>query len=313
MLVSIPKNRIRKGMFIESVACPSQEFGKRRFLLNNEDDLRAIALSSADVVLINLSRGVDQDGRTVKIDPRPKGIDLSIEAKTRQIRDDIGEQTVAARGSLQEIAGGSAPDMASLEPMAEVVDRAWSHDPLVALELTRLKTKDETTYAHSMAVSGLLSLMGRSLRMDEKTVREMGVAGILHDIGKLHIPDDILTKPAKLTQEEREIIRNHPEAGYQILKAYPNMSPIILDICRLHHEALDGSGYPLGLKAAKLPLHVRIATVCDVFEALTSIRPYKRPWSTEQAIKWMFERPHFFDAKLVIRLGSLLAPGDRIN
>ncbi|QLF69826.1 HD domain-containing protein [Peteryoungia desertarenae] len=313
MLISIPKNRIRKGMYIESVACPSREFSKRRFLLSNEDDLRAIALSSADVVLINVSRGVDQDGRTVRIEPQKLGLDMSFEAKARQIRDSIGAQTVAAKASLEEIAGGTTPDMTSLEPMADVVDRAWSDEPLVALELTRLKTKDETTYEHSLAVSGLMALMGRALRLDEKTVREMGIAGILHDIGKLHIPDDILTKPANLTSREREIIRNHPEAGYQILKAYPNMSPIILDICRLHHEALDGSGYPLGLKAPKLPLHVRIATVCDVFEALTSIRPYKRPWSTEQAIKWMFERPQFFDAKLVIRLGSILTPGGRIS
>jgi len=78
----------------------------------------------------------------------------------------------------------------------------------------------------------------------------------------------------------------------------------VLDICRYHHEVLDGSGYPLGLKADQLSPEIRLSTVCDVFEALTSTRPYKRPW-TREALNWMFDRGHLFDKKLVIRLGSI--------
>jgi HD-GYP domain-containing protein (c-di-GMP phosphodiesterase class II) len=130
---------------------------------------------------------------------------------------------------------------------------------------------------------------------------------MLHDIGKLLIPNEILTKPGKLTDQERLVIRNHPEAGYRLLKTYPDLPPVVLDICRLHHEALDGSGYPLGLKKKDLSTPVRLSTVCDVFEALTSVRPYKRPWTSTEALDWMFARPQFFDRKMVIRLGSVLA------
>ena len=91
-----------------------------------------------------------------------------------------------------------------------------------------------------------------------------------------------------------------------MLKTYPEIPQVALDICRLHHEVLDGSGYPLGLKQKDLSATVRLSTVCDVFEALTSVRPYKRPWTSTEALDWMFARPHLFDRKMVIRLGSVL-------
>ena len=197
--------------------------------------------------------------------------------------------------------------MAHLSQAAEDNAGVWSDSTVVALEVTRLKSKDQTTYVHSLAVSGMMTLLARSLEMDEQTTGILGVAGMLHDIGKLLIPNEILTKPGKLTDQERLVIRNHPEAGCRLLQTYPDLPPVVLDICRLHHEALDGSGYPLGLKQKDLSVPVRLSTVCDVFEALTSVRPYKRPWTSTEALNWMFARPHLFDRKMVIRLGSVLA------
>lgn len=303
MLVKIAKDRIRKGMFVESVACPSREFARRRFLLTTEAEIAAILATSAADVSINVKLGVDPDGR-----PPAKRSTTMVPDRARmaEVRNEITHSARALKTSLGDLVAGGSLEMAKLSQAATDNASVWSDSATIALEVTRLKSKDECTYVHSLAVSGMMTLLARSLDMDEETTTVLGVAGILHDIGKLLIPDEILTKPGKLTDRERLIIRNHPEDGYQLLKAHPDLPPIVLDICRQHHEALDGSGYPLGLKRNDLSMPVRLSTVCDVFEALTSARPYKRAWTSAEALDWMFARPQLFDRKMVIRLGSVL-------
>ena len=316
MLVKLTKDRIRKGMFIESVACPSGEFAKRRFILTTDRDLAAIIRSSANEVLINVGLGLDAEGRAPETRPSrrrivpPSGKGPGAEAdEIQRVRNDLAHTRQALKTRLTDMVAGGPLDLDDLSAVAESNARSWRDSAVIALEVTRLKSKDETTYVHSLAVSGMMTLLGNALDVDEEMLGILGVAGILHDIGKLLIPNEILTKPGELTQQEREVIRSHPEVGYQLLKSYPGIPPLILDICRLHHEALDGSGYPLGLKQGALDMPVRLSTVCDVFEALTSVRPYKRPWTSTEALHWMFARPHLFDRKMVIRLGSVLVDG----
>ncbi|MFN3720863.1 MAG: HD-GYP domain-containing protein [Rhizobium rhizophilum] len=304
MLVKIAKDRIRKGMFVESVACPSREFARRRFLLKTDAELAAILATSAVEVSINVRLGVDPDGRKPQAGKSDR---LRDPVRIAAVRSEVSQSAKALRASLGHLVAGGSLDMTGLSQAAEENAGIWSDSTVIALEVTRLKSKDETTYVHSLAVSGMMTLLARSLEMDEETTGILGVAGMLHDIGKLLIPNEILTKPGKLTDQERLVIRNHPEAGYRLLKTYPDLPPVVLDICRLHHEALDGSGYPLGLKKKDLSMPVRLSTVCDVFEALTSARPYKRSWTSTEALDWMFARPQFFDRKMVIRLGSVLA------
>ncbi len=306
MLVHLPKNRLRKGMFIELVECESHEFDKRRFLLVQDTDLQAIAESSAEFVLINIALGIDDKGHpptsscalaaSLGADPR----------SVAKIQQKIDHASTVLKTNLATIVSGTMPDIGAMTSIVQTMTSTWCAAPAIAMEMTRLKTKDEATYTHSLAVGTMMSLLGHSVKLDEETNSLLGVAGILHDIGKLLIPKEILTKPGQLTEEGRAVIRRHPEEGYQLLKAYPNISTTILDICRLHHEALDGSGYPLGLKANELDLPVRISTVCDVFEALTSTRPYKRSWPMNEALSWMFARPQLFDRKLVVRLSDSL-------
>ncbi|MDQ0423339.1 putative nucleotidyltransferase with HDIG domain [Peteryoungia aggregata LMG 23059] len=304
MLVKIQKQRIRKGMFIESVACPSREFARRRFILASDKDLAAILATSATEVSINIALGLDENGAQSRAGSQ--AAPHAEPQRAQAVRGEIDQAAITLRANLREIVGAGTLDMAGLSRAADDNARTWSDSAVIALEVTRLKTKDETTYVHSLAVSGMMTLLARALELDDETTGLLGVAGMLHDIGKLLIPNEILTKPGALTDAEREIIRNHPEAGYQLLKTYPEIPQVALDICRLHHEVLDGSGYPLGLKQKDLSATVRLSTVCDVFEALTSVRPYKRPWTSTEALDWMFARPHLFDRKMVIRLGSVL-------
>jgi HD-GYP domain-containing protein (c-di-GMP phosphodiesterase class II) len=311
MLVKLTKDRIAKGMFIESVACPSKEFSKRRFLLASDRDMAAIARTSASEVLINVALGLDADGRAPdKANEKRRNAKLAATAadtaEIRKVRGELDKTRQALKTQLTGIVAGERLDFDDLSAVAGQNAKTWKDSALIAIEVTRLKSKDETTYVHSLAVSGLMSLLGQALDFDDETIGVLAVAGMLHDIGKLLIPREILTKPGQLTPQEREIIRQHPEGGFQLLSGYPGMPQLVLDICRLHHEALDGSGYPLGLKQDALSAPVRLSTVCDVFEALTSVRPYKRPWTATEALDWMFGRPHLFDRKMVIRLGSVL-------
>jgi len=307
MLVMIAKNLVRKGMFIESVACPSREFSRRRFLLKSDAELAQILGTTAQEVVINVQLGLDPKGRAPSKRTPASQRRSATTAPALEMRGKISQSAQALRGSLGNLVEGGALDLKDLSQTSEANARLWSDNTVIALEVTRLKSKDETTYLHSLAVSGMMTLLGRSLDLDEEMVISLGVAGVLHDIGKLLIPDEILNKQGKLTDRERQIIRNHPEAGFQLLKAHPELPQVVLDVCRLHHEVLDGTGYPLGLKQKDLCVCVQLSTVCDVFEALTSIRPYKRPWSTTEALDWMFARPHVYDRKMVIRLGSVLS------
>jgi HD-GYP domain-containing protein (c-di-GMP phosphodiesterase class II) len=125
------------------------------------------------------------------------------------------------------------------------------------------------------------------------------MAGVLHDIGKLTIPMDVLHKQGPLNAAERRLVEQHPERGYALLSTQVNMPHLVLEICRSHHERLDGKGYPDRLVAENLSTEVRMSTICDVFDALTSARPYKKGWSSQQALSWMMARENQFDKALL--------------
>lgn len=294
MVRRIPKHLVRKGMFIESVECPNTEFSGRRFLVQSDETVRAILATSAAYALINPQRS------TIDIDAAAT---LAVEEQKRT-QETVAQGASMLRDSFAAVRSGDLR-AETLGPLANEISDRIDTSPEIFLKVTRLKSKDEGTYVHSLAVSALMMRLARLFDYDDATVRELGIAGLLHDVGKLMVPNAILNKTGQLEAAEKNLMRGHPDIGYRLLKELGTMSPLTLDIVRFHHEVLDGSGYPLGLKAEQLSQEIRLATVCDVFEALTSARPYKRPWTTRDALNWMFDRGHLFDKKLVLRLGSI--------
>jgi len=137
-----------------------------------------------------------------------------------------------------------------------------------------LEEKDPYTHGHSSRVSKISVAVGIEIGLGEEDLRMLRLGGLLHDIGKIGVPESILNKPGKLTKEEFDIVKSHPAEGERILKPIIKEEGI-LHIVRHHHEMLDGSGYPDGLKGKDIPLIVRIATVADVFDAMTSKRSYR--------------------------------------
>lgn len=278
-VVRIPKNQLRKGMYVESVECPDADFSKRRFLLDLDEDLEAIAAAPAEYVVVNISRGRGLNGALPQKKPLPEAREPD-EQKIRRAAETITRSTGAVKAGFANFVSDGHRILDDLTPVSRELKERMEEGPAVLLEMTRLKTKDEGTFVHSIAVGALMTSVGRAVGYDEATVEMLGVAGLLHDCGKLLIPNVILNKKGSLSDVERQIIR-------------------------YHHEFLDGSGYPLGLKGDALSGFVRLSTICDVYDALTSVRPYKKAWTGKQAIAWMFEQGDRFDRKLLLRLDQI--------
>ncbi len=129
---------------------------------------------------------------------------------------------------------------------------------------------------HSVAVCALMVALAKRMGMPDDQVREAGVAGLMHDVGKMMIASAVLNKPGRLTRDEFEIIKAHPELGVKILMDTQPVAASVIDVCLHHHEKVDGSGYPHGLKGDQISIFARMGAVCDVYDAITSDRPYKR-------------------------------------
>lgn len=151
--------------------------------------------------------------------------------------------------------------------------------------MSELMGTDMYTFKHSTEVAILSILIAQKFGMAPDVIRKIGMGAMLHDIGKVNVPNDILNKPEKLTPEEFQIIKEHARQGYELLKDSYSISPMSRQIILLHHEKLDGSGYPLGLSEDGIPLHVRIVSMCDVFNALISERSYRHAKSIDDALE----------------------------
>lgn len=157
--------------------------------------------------------------------------------------------------------------------------------------------RDEETGNHILRMAKYSRLIAKGLGLTEAECDEIELAAPMHDIGKIGVPDDILLKPGKLTDEEFAVIKTHPAIGYDILKGSPSKYLQVGAIIAYgHHEKYDGSGYPRGLSGEDIPLQARIVAVADVFDALTSVRPYKPAWTTERAVTYIGEQKgqHFY-------------------
>jgi HD-GYP domain-containing protein (c-di-GMP phosphodiesterase class II) len=168
----------------------------------------------------------------------------------------------------------------------DIATSMW-RNPGALISLARLKSHDNYSYMHSVAVCALMVALGRRLGLDEAQCREAGMAGMLHDIGKAMMPLEVLNKPGTLSNDEYAVMMTHPERGRELLTAAGDVGEIAIDVCAHHHERPDGRGYPEGLSGESLTLHARMGAVCDVYDAITSNRPYKDGWDPAESIARM--------------------------
>ncbi|NPA26976.1 MAG: HD domain-containing protein [Chloroflexi bacterium] len=162
-----------------------------------------------------------------------------------------------------------------------------------------LDMRDEETEGHTQRVARMAVALAEAMNFSEEELQHVRRGALLHDIGKISIPDRVLRKPGPLTAEEWEIMRQHPQRAYEILSSIEYLRPA-LDIPYAHHERWDGSGYPRGLKGEEIPLPARLFAVVDVYDALTSNRPYRKAWPKEKALKFIASKAgKWFDPEVV--------------
>jgi putative nucleotidyltransferase with HDIG domain len=226
--------------------------------------------------------------------PQPCSVGEEVERAAETIRR--SKQTVAHL--LDEVRLGRTADIAKAIPVVEDITASVDRNPHALVSISRMRSKDEYTYCHSIAVCALMVNLARQLGRDDAAVREAGLAGLLHDFGKVVIPDSVLKKADALTESEFAMVREHAERGYDALRA-SGYSDVVTDVCLHHHERMDGGGYPHGLKGEQISLEARMAAVCDVYDAITSRRPYKAAAGPAESLAGMFQSEGHFDGAVL--------------
>lgn len=200
---------------------------------------------------------------------------------------------------FDQVQSGAPIELSLAETVAEDICSAVIQDSVTLINMLRLKNKDEYTYLHSVAVCTLMIKLARQQHLSQDQMVRLGVAGLLHDIGKIAVPLEILNKPDKLSDSEYAQVREHPEKGASILRELPGVSDCAVEVSLHHHERMDGTGYPHGLCGDKISLPARMGAICDVYDALTSDRSYKEAWSPQKAATEMQGWTGCFDADLL--------------
>lgn len=174
-----------------------------------------------------------------------------------------------------------------------------------------LEAKDPYTRGHSVRVGAYARVIATTLQLDEETIRQVELGGNVHDIGKIGVREEVLRKPGNLTDEEYEHIRAHPTVGWRILAPLMSDVPVALNVVRSHHERMDGSGFPDGLRGEQIPLEARIVAVADALDAMTSGRPYRDDEGLMGALKEMEKNCDTqFDARVVNAAIAAAAKGE---
>jgi HD-GYP domain-containing protein (c-di-GMP phosphodiesterase class II) len=280
-------------------------FWRNGFLIQDVRTLQKVLESGVEHCFIDVEKGEDTPPPVAasapeppaapapKPKPKPKPGPLAdeIEYATR-LRARSGQ---AMRDLFGEARLGKAIDTEACSSLVTDVAESIDRHPDAFRSLARLKTADEYTYMHSVTVCALMVSLSRELGLEEAECRVAGLAGMLHDLGKAVMPQDILNKPGKLTPEEFEIIKQHPRRGHDLLLGAKDIPSGVLDVCLHHHERYDGTGYPDRLAAEAISVFARMGAICDVYDAVTSNRPYKAGWDPAFALTQMASWQGHFD------------------
>jgi len=290
---------VRLGMFIDNLGGSwlNHPFWKSSFLLDDKNDLKSLQDCGIDELWIDTAKGLDVEPLEMKESPVPQMVSPASETEVRVSLEHelVRARNIQARAKkavvsmFQEARMGNALKIREAVTLVDEISGSVMRNPGAMLSLARLKNKDDYTYLHSVAVCALMIALGRQRGFEGEELRSLGMAGLLHDIGKIGIPEEVLNKPGRLTDEEFEIIKQHPVQGWEILKSSYDVDEMALDVCRHHHERVDGNGYPDKLSGEALSVFARMGAVCDVYDAITSERCYKDPWEPAVALRKMAE------------------------
>lgn len=319
--LKLPVEELRMGMYVSALDRPWLEspFAFQGFVLNTEADLQAvrdlcvwvmvdIQRSRPGVFRRPSSTGHVPDRKPASSELRRAGgkrapgvLSRMLSRLSRRkepaspatdvikgvenVRDSFDHTSKLVRTIMDDVRLGKSIDTpAAKQAVSECVDRII-HNPEAMVLLSNIKNKDAYTSEHSMNVAILSIVLGRKLGMPRHELEELGLSGMLHDVGKVLTPIEILNKPGRLTVEEMLIMKMHPTQGRDVLLSSDGIASAALDVAHGHHERLDGSGYPRGITEQNTTLFTKIVSVTDTFDAITSDRVYGHGRTTIEAFK----------------------------
>lgn len=303
MLKKIAISQVQTGMFVHAIEGPWLEHSlwKSRFLINDSKTQAMVRTCGASECWIDVAQGLDVSS------PKPQtSMSPTARAPRAPVRKSMADELHTASNILKrsketvmslfaEARMGNAINTSECGALVNEVVESVDRNAEALISLCRLKTADEYTYIHSVSVCALMVSVGGQLGLDDATCRDAGMAGLLHDVGKAAMPQEIINKPGKLTDAEFTIIKSHPLKGYEMLLESGVENERVLDVCRHHHERMDGAGYPDRLPPENISLIARMSAVCDVYDAITSNRPYKAGWDPAESMARMASWQGHFD------------------
>ena len=316
MKKTIPVSKARIGMYVDSVG---RNWMKHDFLRNSfkldDKAMKKLRASQLKEIVIDTDKGLDVEGekpdekqvtkeplksaseknQTRPLFPETTGADIQQAKKAYSMAADT------VRDLMNDARSGKELKPENAEGAAEQLIKSIDRSPHTLNAVTRIKSRDEYTFQHSVGVSALLAGFARET-FTAAEVEEIAIGGIVHDIGKIHVPDNILNKPDKLTDEEFVIMKKHVTYSREILEENNNFTSMQTDISLMHHERPDGKGYPLGLKGNEISEIGYMGAVIDVYDALSTRRVYKEAWEPSQALKSMLKwGPGQFNQDVLMR------------
>lgn len=323
MIRKIQTSELKIGMYIHHLGrnWVDHPFMISSFPVKDRKLIKKIAGAGIGIVYIDTNKGMGvedcvtrqdlDDASQHKVESEVEKADsprVSVASEWNRAKSLRLEATSAIRNMMEDARLGKLVEVASLHPLAErIVQSAFRNHHALA-GISRIKTKDQYTFMHCVSVAGLLVAFAKIQGFSEEELHQVAIGGMLHDIGKIMVPAEVLNKPSPLEPEEFEIMKGHVSHSRDIFTAATTgISQTAKDISLLHHERIDGSGYPLGLSGEQISVIGRMSAIVDVYDALTSVRVYKSAWEPSVALKKLSEwTPDRFDGQLVQRFVKCL-------
>ncbi len=317
MIKQIRTDQLKPGMYIHDLNCGwlDHPFISNAFHVRDQATVDKIINLGIRELYIDTIRGADvwearsQQEVNADLERRlqeiakkqpEKPVVTELKDETARARRLHGEANKIVRHMMEDIRLGQQVQVDRVEPLVEgMVDSIFRNQDAL-LPLARLKRHDDYTFQHSVSVCALLVAFGRGMKLPREAIKEMAMGGLLHDVGKARIPDKILNKPAKLSDDEFSRMQSHVTQGVVLLQQTDGVSEIAMRVAAEHHERFDGTGYPDKLVGEKISVYGQMAAIVDVYDAISSERVYHKGMPPTQALKKLLEwSSHHFDQQLV--------------
>ncbi len=316
MIKKVNVKHLKPGMFIHDINCGwlQHPFIKNSIKIKDSTTIRKITEYGIREVYIDTDKGPDVDhvptrqelDREIKkeldtiADSIPfSGRSIPLEQEIVRAREIKNEAKQTVSTIMEEIRFGRPIKTEKVEKVVDkMVDSIFrNQDALITLG--RIKQADEYTYMHSLSVCVLMIAFGKYLGFDARQLKEVGIGAMLHDVGKMQVPEEILNKKGALNNEEYELIKKHVEYGHLLLEKTEGISELSIIVASQHHERLDGKGYPNCLKRDDISIYGQAAAIADVYDAMTSQRCYQRRYEPTEVLKKLYQWDNSYNKDLV--------------